>query len=386
MMTAREIEEAQQRRLRQQMREQEQRKFLNPDRDFELERVWAAHVWVPDNGVPDHGEWLFAGFRRRRNRRKPQTMNRFFGKVRRQLGIDKKAPVMLMDMTEATKRIRSADQSWRFKAPAFQQRKPTMAQRTPQPIGKTTKRRAKQKAFKLSKRETKFIAIGRNPWDRQPGYLYLGPLTSEQKRLAQFEAKRLFAVYNELLVVSTSELSKPLHHAMATGKRVKAGATRIQWPEVPPTFEDMWPKFVRHLLKQFHGAISADDPRFVDIEFAMRTEWEAQGQPWLSLGWFKRQIKPWRPDTCVKKKARKTKSRRKHSASSSTKRVKRGSRSRRKSASVSVASSKRGKNTSRKPRGTVRSKQPKKSAVKRVRVVLKRKIMRVITARLRLKR
>jgi hypothetical protein len=250
---------------------------------------------------------VFAGFRRRRNRRKPQSMNGFFSKVRRQLGIDKKAPVMLMELGNAQRMWKSDDQSWRYIPPHRQKKKPKMEQRMPSLLNtKRTKQRATVRAHKLSKKTTKYLAIGRNPWDREPHYLYLGPLRSETKRAAQFEAARMFTATNDILVLSASELSRPLRAAMASGKRVKAGVTRVQWPEVPPTFDGMAEKFVKRTIKRdMHGMIDAGDPRWQTVLMALHGEWVAQEKPWLSLGWFRKHIKSWRLDTCAAKPKKK---------------------------------------------------------------------------------
>lgn len=274
-------------RVRQQMRDQEKAKWANPVRDSELEGVWVAHVWTPLNGSPTEGEWIFAGFRRRRHKRKPQTMGRFFSKVRRQLGVEKSAPVMLMDLTTARERALNGDQCWRFRPPQRQAPKPKMAQRTVA-IDKTKYRtRAKTKAFKLSKRETKFIALGKHSWDkRSPGYLYLGPLVAETKHLATLEARRLYrALYAEPLVIATSELSKPLRDAMARGRKVRAGVTRIQWPEVPPTFDDV--------LAKYWKKSGAERPIDAYTSARFHAAWEADGRPWLTVSWFVKRATEW---------------------------------------------------------------------------------------------
>jgi hypothetical protein len=311
LMTAHEIEQQHARRFKEQQRERMLAKFSNPDADSDLERTWVVFTWHPAGEDVTVGEWKVAGFLPRKRRRKPQSMGRFFARVRRKLQIDKKTPVRISDLGVARQALTKDPGQWLNQPPKYQKRKRKMEQRMPKPLGKTTKRRAKQKAFVLNKRVTKYIAIGRNAWDRAPGYLYLGPLSSMQKRQAQFEARRVFTTYNTLLVLETRELSKPLRNAMASSKRVRAGVTRIQWPEVPPTFEEQWAKFMRRLLtKELHGAIAQDDARLVDVEFALHEEWKAQGSPWLTLGWFRKQTKAWRPACPAKRKRRKSKSKR----------------------------------------------------------------------------
>ena len=90
MLSAEELESEYYRRLEAQKLEQERRKFADSDRDVDLERVWVAYVWVHRKDDPSVGEWKLGGFRRRRNLRRVQTMGRFFAKIRRKLGIDKK--------------------------------------------------------------------------------------------------------------------------------------------------------------------------------------------------------------------------------------------------------------------------------------------------------
>jgi hypothetical protein len=141
-----------------------------------------------------------------------------------------------------------------------------------------TKQRARVKALKLSKKDTKFIAIGRNTWDRKAGYLYLGPLHAETTRDAKQEAKKTFPVWQDMLVIPTKELSKSLRGSMARGRKVCAGVTRIVWPEVPPTFDDVLAKF----RKKY--------PAVGDSEVAaLRQVWANAGEPWLSVVWMRKQ-------------------------------------------------------------------------------------------------
>ena len=275
-----ERESAREQRFKEQVRARELARFLNPDADAVLEKVWVAHVWVPEGDDPKVGEWKLAGFRRKRNRRKPQTMGRFFGKIRRQFGLDKKAPVLLMDLGRAKRQMEQADQSWRYRPPQFQTRKPKMAQRAPVVDRRKRKTRAKVRAPLLNKRATQYIAIGRNTWDRKPGYLYLGPLKATAKRQAQQEAKRTFSIWQEIIIIPVSDLSKSLRGQMMRSKKVRAGVTRIAWPEVPPSFDDMLAKYFR---KQ---RIDKEEDRQM-IGAQLRAEWTAQGEPWLSVGWLR---------------------------------------------------------------------------------------------------
>jgi hypothetical protein len=293
MITALQREREQQKRIKQQLKEQERQRFATPGKDYDLESVWVAHIWAPESVDPTIGEWIFVGFRRRRRyRRKPQTMNRFFSKVRRQLGIDKKSPTMLMDLNEATRRFKQSDQSWRTRPPQFQQRRKKMAQRTPA-LWTTHKfkQRAPVKAMKLHRKETRFIAIARHTWDRAPGYLYCGPLASTTRWEAVREAEKIHGplYVNGLLVIATKDLSKSLCHAMHRGKKIRAGVSRIIWPEVPPTFSTMWEKARRKF------AMSDD----TDLGLMLRawTEWIIQGRPWLTISWFRKQFKKLLPLT-----------------------------------------------------------------------------------------
>lgn len=280
-LSAEEIEQRYHRTIREQSRARNAARFAGPEGDDTLEKVWVVYVWAADPDDATKGEWILAGFRRRRNRRKPQTMNRFFSKVRRKLGVDKSSPVTLVDLDEAKRRIDSPDQSWKYRRPQFQARKAKVKITKPALLTrKTPKIRAKQRA-KLFNKNTKFVVIGRNVWDREPGYLYLGPLESTQKRLAQFEAKRLFPVYNERIVIAAGDLSKPLRGAMTRSKRVRAGVTRIEWPEPRPSFDDVWAKVVK--------------AGKVEEQSALRTpihdQWVADGSPWLTRSWIIRQVK-----------------------------------------------------------------------------------------------
>jgi len=284
-------EDARQRRISNQMRDAILTRFTNPDADDTLDKVWVAHVWI-ENG--DGGEWMLAGFRRRRYRRKPQTMGWFFGKIRRQFQLDKSAPVMLMDLGLAKRRMTQEDQEWRYRPPQFQDRKAKMEQRTPEVDRTKRKQRATIRAFKLSKQSTKFIALGRMGWDktladgsqvvvweRAQGFLYLGPLRSDNLKDAKREAAKMFSVYRLLHVIPTSKLSKHLRTQMARGTRVKAGTARIVWPEVPPDFDTMYGKFVRKQTVELSAEFRA----------AIETVWEVAGKPWLTLGWLRKQMR-----------------------------------------------------------------------------------------------
>jgi hypothetical protein len=301
-------------RIKDQMREQERARFADPDEQTGLGRVWVAYVWAPSNKKDiAAGEWLCAGFRRGRRRRKPQTMNKFFAKVRRQLGLAKEAHVKLMDLQTAVLRSRKTDQSWRTVAPQFQERRAKMAQHMPA-IDKTKrKRRATVRAYKLRKQDT-YIAIARNAWDRASGYLYLGPLSAASRRDAEREARRTFPIYPSVTVIASSALSKHLRGRMRSGKKVIAGFTRVQWPEVPPTFDAMWAKLVRRYEADIrvwhHGVLTCpicgssgnhgqqcrhylgtDSARYEQVSGL----WHDAGCPWLTIQWLKKQIESLAP-------------------------------------------------------------------------------------------
>jgi len=291
-------EAARQKEFARQMKEWNALKFRNPERDYDLEKTWVAHVWLD-------GEWKLAGFRRKRKRRKTQTMARFFAKVRRQLGLDKKAPVMLMDLSTAKKRFEQSDQSWRTRPPQFQKRKRRMEPRMPTFDDTKHKRRAKVKAFTLHKRDTKFIALGRMGWtkelpdgtklvvwEKSPGHLYLGPLISETLSEAKREAYRMYgAVYREVLTIPTAKLSAPLRSAMARSRKVRAGVSRIQWPEVPPTFDEVWAKYGKRVLSVYPDLSTAVVEGLQRDRARMEQQWYADGCPWLTVGWLRKQLK-----------------------------------------------------------------------------------------------
>jgi len=282
-------------RLTQQQRENEKAKFIDIDRDKELEGVWVAHVWVPsDPKVIEKGEWVFAGFRRRRHRRKPQTMNQFFSKIRRKLGLDKRAPVLLTDLQSAARLVRGKDQAWRTRPPQFQKRigsnKKMVVAPGPKPLGTTTKRSAEKYAYKFDKRKTAFVCLGKNAWDRKPGYLYLGPLAAVFRSDAVREADRLFRSHTELLIIPADLLSVPLRNQMHSSKRIRAGVSRIEWPEPIPEFDPLWAKLVK--------SKKADELES-DQYYIIKTVWFDADCPWLSLGWLRKAIKKHTPSIGV---------------------------------------------------------------------------------------
>jgi hypothetical protein len=381
LLTEKELERRRQQRFKDEVREQEIRRYWNPQRDLELAKVWVAYVWEPAEEFGT-GQWNLAGFRRRRRLRKRQTMNGFFAKIRRKLEIDKKRFVLVRDLDEASRRVKEDDQSWVLTPPQYYQRKLAARARAPTKVKppKRAPRRAPVKAYLFNKKKTKYVALGRSDWLRSQKYLYLGPLTSTTKRQAQFEAKRTFPVYIDLLVIAADELSKPLRAAMARSKRVRAGVTRIAWPEVPPVFETMWKKFATRISTKELNGVALDDPRMVDVELALHSEWNAQGCPWLTLSWFRKQIKPWRPQCDVPKRKPKRKARRKDSGQVSRskskpslkrKRTWRGKLFLKKRASRSAASTRRVVSTSLRLLGGKRSKRV-------IHTVLSRKDVRTV--------
>lgn len=262
-------------------------RFMDREADPRLHGVWVVYAWM--NGV-----WNIIGFRRRRKRRKPQSLNKFFAKARRRLEIDKKVPIKIMDLHEARLRARRGDPEWTFQPPAYQPRRTAPVNVKP-PLIVTTKwkRRATVRALKVNKKTTRFIAIGRNRWDRDPGFLFLGPLKAQSKLIATNEARKLFPIYNELLVLGVQELSEPLRHSMFRAKKVRAGVTRIQWPEVPPTFEEMWHRFLRWMERR--GVDTAHSETLITLEMALRLEWAAQKNPWLTVKWMRKVLKQTKP-------------------------------------------------------------------------------------------
>lgn len=264
-----------------QRREWDAQRYMDREADPSLHGVWVIYGWINET-------WTLMGFRRRRKRRKPQTLNKFFAKARRRLEIDKKIPVKIMDLHEATLRVRRGDFEWLSKPPAFHPRRPTPVNVKP-PLWFTTKsrQRAKVKAFKINKKETRFIVIARHRWERSPEYLYLGPLKARTRARATHEARKLYPIYNELLVLGVNELSEPLRHSMFRAKKIQAGKTRIQWPEMPPTFEEMWHRFLRWIERRGVDMTQSAEP-LVLLEIAMRMEWAQQGNPWLTVKWMRK--------------------------------------------------------------------------------------------------
>ncbi len=224
-------EDARQRRLRDEMKEQDARKYRDPQPvDPDLTKVWVVYEWR-------NAQWILAGFLRRRKRRKTRTMNRFFASVRRKLQISKHAEVKMLDLDAAQRIARGqavAAAEWTRSGPVH-----VVSTRPAEPVVQAIKKvkRAKVTHYRKSvatvfhKRETEFVALGRNPWDRDPTYMYLGPLAADTERGAQREAERTFGVYKTLLVLPITALSKRLRQAMHKARKVRPGTTRLLWPE-----------------------------------------------------------------------------------------------------------------------------------------------------------
>lgn len=287
ILSSAEREEERIKRVRAQMKEQERARLMNPNADSTLEKFWVVHVWAPYRDTFTHGEWLFAGFRPRKHRRKPQTMGKFFAKVRRKLGLDKNLHVMMMDLAMMRARVHEKDQSWRHRPPQYQAPKTKIEPREATPYAtERFKQKATVRAPRFQKKLTKFIAIGRNSWDRTEGYLFLGPIDADTLSLAQKEVARKFPVYNDLILIKTSDLSVSLRNMMHSGKRIRAGVTRLSWPERPPLLEDVWAKLGKRMTKQ--GA--ALDSVGSYIYNAVHTYWLSQERPWITIGWLRKAI------------------------------------------------------------------------------------------------
>ena len=208
--------------------------------DRDLLKVWVVYQWSGK-------QWLLSGFRRRRRRRKGQSFNRFFAKVRRRLMIDKNVPIMLMDLATAQVFSKQADQSWQYRAPS--RNAPAQPRHEPAraavalpaiPTPRQARRRAPRRALRYNRREHSYIALGRLRYgDREAGYMYLGPMVGmDSLKAAEREAARLFGVVWDTRVLATSELSKRLRGRIHSGKKIVAGQTRLLWPE-PLELDDM---------------------------------------------------------------------------------------------------------------------------------------------------
>lgn len=260
-----EREQRQRQRLQREMKEQDRLKYADPDRDTDLSKVWTVYQWDDRKCV-----WLLAGFRRRRKRRKTQTMNRFFSKVRRKLQIDKKTPVMLVDLQTAQLLSRRADKSWMHEPPK-RQTALRPAEIPAQPKIPKHKRHVtrirKSRATPYSLKKTAFVAFGRRPTDREPGYLYLGPLVATTKKAAEQEAKQLFqGLWPRPLVLRTADMSKRLRKQLR--KRIRPAVDRVLWPEPMPL-----PALLALPASQL-GAITAADVAY-HTEQMTRLAWRA---------------------------------------------------------------------------------------------------------------
>lgn len=239
--------------MRQQDKEREQRKRWL-DRDKELERIWVVFAWqntatrrvgkrVIDVKL-DGYQWVLAGFRRRRKRRKPQTMNKFFAKVRRKLGIARDTELKLVDLWTAQKAIRRG-RVWRemlFFTPPHRQVPGKPLEPIEQPdlvlYKKEKPRRIKKDtSIRFHKKRTTYITLARNPWDRVEGHLYIGPMAATTQEDAEREGRALMPHYKDIIAVPVASLSKRLRNAMHTGRKVRPGQ-RILWPE-PIGIEDV---------------------------------------------------------------------------------------------------------------------------------------------------
>jgi hypothetical protein len=214
-------------RIRKQMAEAQAKRFVDPDAmPSPLKKVLVVYVWRGHR-------WILAGFLRRRYRRKVRTMNRVFSSIRRKLRLDKDTHIKLMDLGNAillSKRSRAWITQPPRHVPSIKMPEPSIKKVNERERKPHYTRYRKSVATTFHKRVTTFIALGHNPWDRDPRYVYLGPLSAEQLGDADAEARTAFPIYKHIIIVPIESLSQRLRNQMNSAKRVSPG-TRILWPE-----------------------------------------------------------------------------------------------------------------------------------------------------------
>lgn len=292
MLSLQEREARALRELRDTMRAQDKQRVENPERNRALENIWVVFAWQ-DYATRRYGKtrqfhvqfdtprWVLAGFRRRRKRRKQQTMNRFFAKIRRRLGIDRDVELKLVDLNTVQKHLRRGAE-WRdallFTPPHRQvPGRPQMSEQIKlvPALKQKVRRFRKDVSVHFHKRKTKFIALGRNPWDRVPGQMYIGPMAAETAGEAAAELATLNSIYTETSIVPVEQLSKKMRNAMHRARKIHPGV-RVLWPEplaldrllsmtaaqlrTCPQCERDCALWLRHAEKQVHRAVKRDLP------------------------------------------------------------------------------------------------------------------------------
>lgn len=228
---------------RRRWREQDQRRFVNPDRDPELDAVWVVYVWREN-------EWHLAGFRRKKPlRRKEMTLPKLFGIVRNQLKLGREEIVKLVSLQDA-------HVSKHFPPPAVKQshvhmngtederrllqraprRRPSLRPEEP-PEGVFDDIEAPEQGVRevpdgsvVFTSKTRYVAWGKKPRRTDDGkWWFLGPCLSQKKRESEAEIRRRFSIYPDVRVVEVRTLSYSLRSRIRDS-RVVAGSTRMHLP------------------------------------------------------------------------------------------------------------------------------------------------------------
>ena len=199
--------------LKRELREQDRKRWIHPERDPELAKIWVVYVWRD-------ATWLLAGFARR-----PRTITmKAIRKVRRRCRVVKGESIDVRDLDHASRcgpptepplrRVTTAPNiplAVALKLPAI----------TPRSRARTFRRKLEPATL-----HTKYIVIGA-PGGRDRSLRYLGPLKAATKADAERKAElRWRCLYQERYVLPVSELSKRLRKALRHGRLI-GGVTRL---------------------------------------------------------------------------------------------------------------------------------------------------------------
>lgn len=226
---------------RKRWKEQDQARYVNPDKDPEAEAVWVVYAWLTSKAGAG---WQCMGEKRKKtHRRKSMTMNRLFANLRQSLGLSKETPLLLISRQDDRVRRKTSRE---FEPPkhhnTLRPHKPPaaslkLAVLTPTPKRKIRKDTSvKLKLEKTTRKDgavrftfkTRYVA-----WGQMTGrsWYFLGAAEDGTRKGATAEMKQRWAAYSEIVVVEVKSLKYSLRSRIMDG-RLRAGVSKDTPPRV----------------------------------------------------------------------------------------------------------------------------------------------------------
>lgn len=226
-------------------KEEDARRFYNPDADKDANGIWNAYMWGTYNAELQKERWHYIGQRRKKPlRRKPMTINRLCAGIRQSLGIPKDRPIKLISEQDDNVRKRRGD-VWEHIPPKHFE---TLASWEPPEEALALRELPKQRVTRHKKDrspqlagspklastgrvvgfnfKTRYVAWGRSKKD---GWVYLGPCMEKTRRSSRTEILHRFPIYPDPVIVEVRTLTYSMRSRLRDG-RVRPGQTKIAPP------------------------------------------------------------------------------------------------------------------------------------------------------------